>query len=334
MALASHRPARTMHPPGPWSRPDVHRDAARGADGALSNAASAQTARRHHHDPPGRLVPVDGRRVHVLEAGKGSPTVIFEAGMGGNVLDWSRLWEILPGSLHRLAYDRAGLGWSDPGPEPRSPATIVDELEALLRELGAEQPYIFVAHSMGSRYARLFAARHPGHVGGLVLVDGYHEGWDAAVGSAGVESFIRGRLRFWDAVALAGRLGVVRLLGGRLVSLLGPDFRAMPRDERRRYVEMLADPAALRVSGEELRHGGDSNEQLRVASFGSNPVVVISHGVPFRDAAQDRAWQESQEELVARSSRGRLVRAAASAHSVMIAEPALVADGIGHVLGG
>ena len=282
---------------------------------------------------PGRLISVDGARVHVLEAGTGSRTIVFESGMGGNLLDWTRVMATLPDPIHRLAYDRAGLGWSEARSGPRSPARIVDELEAVLRSAGTEPPYIFVAHSMGCRYVRLFQARHPDLVVGLVLVDGFHESWDVAVGPEALASFIRARIQFWRLAALLGRLGIVRLLGPRIVSLLGPDYREMPRAERARYAELLAQAPALRVASDELRRGGDSNDILRAASLGDLPLVVITHGVPFRDSTQERAWQEGQSEMTARSSHGRLVQAAKSAHSVMIAEPGLVVDAIRELLG-
>ncbi len=283
--------------------------------------------------PPGRRVLVDGGQVHFVEAGAGSPTVIFESGMGGNLLDWIRVMAGLPDAMHVVAYDRAGLGWSDPRSGPRSPSRIVDELEAVLRATRAEPPYIFVAHSMGCRYVRLFVVRRPDVAAGLVLVDGYHESWDVAVGPEELASFINARIRFWSMVALLGRLGFVHMLGPRLVSLLGPDYRDLPRAERARYVEVLAEPQALRVAGDELRHGGDSSDVLGDMTFGDMPVTVIVHGIPFPNAAQERAWQESQEEMVARSNRGSLIRAARSSHAVMIAEPDVVIDAIVDLVG-
>lgn len=283
---------------------------------------------------PGRLVTVDGCQVHIVEAGVGSPTIVFESGMGGNVLDWTAVMAALPAPIHRLAYDRAGLGWSEARPGPRSPDRIADELWAVLHAAGTEPPYIFVAHSMGARYVRLFTTRHPDAVVGLVLVDGFHESWDMTVGPEALASFINARIQFWRLAALLGRLGIVRLLGQRTVSLLGPDFRDMPRAERARYAALLAESSALHVASDELRHGGDSNDVLGGASLGDLPLVVIAHGVPFRDATQERAWQESQVEMTARSDRGRLVRAARSAHSVMIAEPDVVVDAIEELVGG
>ena len=199
---------------------------------------------------PGRRISVAGGSVHVVASGTGSPTVVFESGMGGNLLDWTAVATALPSTVHVLAYDRAGLGWSDPRPGPRTPGRIVDELETILGAAGADPPYVFVAHSMGARYARLFTARPSGRCRRA--------------------SFITARLRLWRFVGLLARVGVVRLLGGRLESLLGRDYRHMPEAERARYVAMLAERRALTVAGDELRHGGDSSDALRSASLGDS----------------------------------------------------------------
>jgi pimeloyl-ACP methyl ester carboxylesterase len=73
------------------------------------------------------------------------------------------------------AYDRAGLGWSEPGPAPRSPQQFASELRALLTNGGVEGPYVLVAHSLSGKTARLFASQHPDEVAGMVLVDARHE---------------------------------------------------------------------------------------------------------------------------------------------------------------
>jgi pimeloyl-ACP methyl ester carboxylesterase len=266
--------------------------------------------------------------MHVLERGSGGPTAVFEAGVGGNALDWMAVMAALPAGLRLIAYDRLGLGWSDQPLRPRAPDRIVDEFEALLREIRAEPPLVLVAHSQGCRYVRLYASRHPGSVAGLVLVDGFHETWDEAVGPAALAAFIRARARLYRLVAFMSRIGIMRLLGGRGVSLLGPDFRGLQHDQRARYAAVATRSRAMETAIDELRLSGESNAKLADASFGELPLTVITHGLPFRDPDQERAWQESQKEMAARSSRGRLVLAPDAGHSIMIASPQLVADAI------
>lgn len=281
---------------------------------------------------PGRLVTVDRHEVHYLEAGSGSPTVVFEAGMGGNHLDWEAVRARLSPATHAFFYDRAGLGWSEPRPEPRTPQQVVVELEALLEAVGVGPPYVLVGHSMGARHIRLFAHRHPEKVVGMVVVDGYNEAFDASIGPAKLRSFVDGRARFYGMVGRLHRLGFVRLLGGRLVSLLGPDFKTMPQAERGRYVAVLSRPVAMVTATDELRRGGEANDELAGASLGDLPLVVLTHAIPFPDEEQERAWQASEEDLRSRSTRGSLVVAEGAAHSVMLARPDLVLDAIDRVI--
>jgi len=124
--------------------------------------------------PRGRFLNVDGHRLHLACSGQGGPTVIFEAGVGGSADDWLELQERLAGTQRSCAYDRAGYGWSDPGPLPRSSSQIVAELRALLAAAGERLPVVLVGHSFGGLVVQELAARHPGEVAGVVLVESSH----------------------------------------------------------------------------------------------------------------------------------------------------------------
>jgi pimeloyl-ACP methyl ester carboxylesterase len=117
----------------------------------------------------------DGRHMRLIcegpAAGTG-PTILFEAGAFGFSADWGAVQESLTKSGQRsCAYDRAGLGQSDPGPGPRDASAIVGDLEKLLTLANEPGPYIYVGHSMAGVYARLFTARNADKVVGVVLVD-------------------------------------------------------------------------------------------------------------------------------------------------------------------
>lgn len=122
-----------------------------------------------------RRIPVDGRRVHLESAGHGRPVVVLEAGLGGSVDSWSEVLPPIAGYTRVVAYDRAGLGGSSPGPTPRTASRLVEELGAALAASGEPGPYVLVGHSFGGAIVRLFAFRHPEKVAGLVLVDATHE---------------------------------------------------------------------------------------------------------------------------------------------------------------
>jgi len=123
------------------------------------------------HPPPGKLVNLGTHRLHLLEEGQGSPTVILEAGLMSTNLSWTDIRRKLAESYRVVTYDRAGLGWSDIGPMPRTAERIVDELHSLLELAAIPGPYILVGHSFGGLTMPLFAARYPKKIAGMVLVD-------------------------------------------------------------------------------------------------------------------------------------------------------------------
>jgi pimeloyl-ACP methyl ester carboxylesterase len=125
--------------------------------------------------PPGRLVDIGGYRLHLDCQGTGSPTVILEAGLGDPAISWSGVQPALARSARVCSYDRAGLGSSDPGPFPRDPMRETGELHTLLSRAGLAPPYVLVGHSYGGDLTRLYAARFPQGVVGLVLVEAANE---------------------------------------------------------------------------------------------------------------------------------------------------------------
>jgi pimeloyl-ACP methyl ester carboxylesterase len=123
----------------------------------------------------GEMVEIGGgRRMHLIREGRrgAAPSVLFEAGAFGFSADWGAVQPMAAEAGYAtLAYDRAGMGLSDPGPEPRDGAAIIGDLERLLAAAGEAGPFILVGHSMAGLYLRLFAGRNPAQVAGLVLVD-------------------------------------------------------------------------------------------------------------------------------------------------------------------
>ncbi|HLI65819.1 MAG TPA: alpha/beta hydrolase [Caulobacteraceae bacterium] len=163
--------------------------------------------------PRGRMVDVAGRRLHLVAAGppSGEPLVVLEAGSYGASADWAAVQALLTvGGVRSLAYDRAGLGLSDPGPSPRDGVAIAADLERLLAALGEAGPLVLVGHSMAGLHVRLFAGRNPARIAGLVLVDAFtpEMAKDPRI-AAGARGY--GRLARLSAAATA--LGLIRPFG-------------------------------------------------------------------------------------------------------------------------
>lgn len=127
--------------------------------------------------PPGKLVDVGGHRLHINSIGEGSPVVVMDAGGASSSLSWSLVQPEIAKFTRVCTFDRAGRGWSDPGPKPQSSQQIVEQLDTLLSNEKIEGPYIMVGQSFGGQNVRLYASEYPDKVAGLVLVDSAHEEW-------------------------------------------------------------------------------------------------------------------------------------------------------------
>jgi pimeloyl-ACP methyl ester carboxylesterase len=120
---------------------------------------------------PGQLVSAQGTRLNFYCMGRGSPTVVFDSGWG----DWAPVWTLVQPEVAKwtraCSYDRAGAGFSDPGPMPRTSVRIAAELRSALHNAQIQGPYILVGNAFGGNNVRTFAARYPAEVAGLVLVE-------------------------------------------------------------------------------------------------------------------------------------------------------------------
>ena len=142
--------------------------------GAVYQAIATEIDQRTY-PPPGELVNVGNHSLHINCVGEGSPTVILEAANGGMSAHWAQVQQQVAQTTRVCAYDRAGLGWSEPGPEPRDARQISSELHTLLKSAAdAAGPYVLVGHSYGGLYARMYAARYSDETAGVVLVDSSH----------------------------------------------------------------------------------------------------------------------------------------------------------------
>ncbi|HXD09399.1 MAG TPA: alpha/beta hydrolase, partial [Anaerolineales bacterium] len=125
--------------------------------------------------PPGQLTDVGGYDMHLYCMGEGSPTVILEAGLNDFHVSWSKVQAEVATATRVCSYDRAGLGWSEASPHPRTSQVMAEELHTLLTNSGVAAPYILVGHSFGGIVMRQFAQQYPDEVAGMVLVDSAHE---------------------------------------------------------------------------------------------------------------------------------------------------------------
>jgi pimeloyl-ACP methyl ester carboxylesterase len=126
--------------------------------GAIYQAIATERAERAY-PPPGEMVDVGGYSLHIDCVGRGSPTVVLDGGTGEMSADWVLVQREVSHTTRVCAYDRAGMGWSEVGPDPRDARQITGELHALLKGAGIEGPY-----------AQTYATRYPDEVAGVALI--------------------------------------------------------------------------------------------------------------------------------------------------------------------
>jgi pimeloyl-ACP methyl ester carboxylesterase len=258
--------------------------------------------------PPGRLVDVGGHRLHLWCTGSGSPAVILENGLGGSSAAWGYVQPEVARFTQVCSYDHAGMGYSDPGPSPRTTRRIVHELARLLDRSGIRGPVVLVGASLGGFTVRVFASDHAPRVAGLVLVDASHEDQEMDVP------------RMAPLMPLLASAGVLRLAGMSLgldPASLAPSVRGFARATRFRT-------AGYRAAVDEFMHARESAAEVKATRRQLTiPVVVVTAG-----RGADAAWRALQADQVALSQRGCQVVAEESGHVVAVDQPHVVVEAI------
>jgi pimeloyl-ACP methyl ester carboxylesterase len=279
-----------------------------------------------HFPPPGQMVAVaPGQRLHLHCAGSGGPAVIMDSGLGGTSLDWALVQPKIAKFVRVCSYDRAGMGWSDPGPMPRTPRRIAAELYALLQAAHIAPPYVLVGHSLGGKNIRLFAAEHPDQVAGMVLVDARNEYMDFHITRQEKQELTK-QLHSAPLQYRIGRIfGYVRLAGGTLAGSpkMAPQMRTTIAllDTNQKSI------AAVVSEGENL--AADDIELRAKSTLGDKPLVVLASGENMKANANWRTAQQLQAKL---STEGRLIVARRSGHYIQWAEQDLVVAAVRDVV--
>jgi pimeloyl-ACP methyl ester carboxylesterase len=298
-----------------------------------------KTGRELRDPPPGQLVDLDGYRLHLHCQGAGSPAVILEAGFASLGLIWSEIQAELARFTRVCVYDRAGLGWSDPSPHPRTAQVMVAELHTLLERAGVSGPFLLVGNSLGGLLVRHFAYTYPGEVAGMVLVDAAHE--EQFQRLPGSNNPLAGAL--FKLLPALVRSGIPALLPG-----LVPVPAQMPEEAARIYRALAVSQARFaRTAAAEYAGLAETHAQVRAARWAGLPdipLVVISHGrfdglaarlglvSAAKQTRAEQVWLQLQNELAALSPQGRLEIARQSGHNVEFEQPGLVSAAIQEVL--
>lgn len=131
----------------------------------------ATALERREFPRPGGMVSVGDHQLHIYCTGTESPTVVLEAPAAGLSAAWGEVQRRLSGTMRVCSYDRAGLGWSESGERPFTPARVPEELRTLLTNANEHGPFVVAGHGLGAAFAQMYTARPDSAVAALVLID-------------------------------------------------------------------------------------------------------------------------------------------------------------------
>lgn len=341
-----------MHTPMKWLRSLVSAAVILGQ--ASSLAAAQVSSDEPPYPPPGRMVDVGGWRLHLYCSGElvpGRPTVLLEAGLGDFSVEWSLVQPGVAQFARVCSYDRAGDGWSDLGPHPRTFRQIVHELHTLLERAGERPPFVLVGHSYGAWLVRSYQATYPSEVAALILVE--------SGASDPMRLMPDGRLVRSSALATGRPVPPVKSTGPLRESDIPPAALAQmrsglaaasaranapPRDKLPPEARQMRTWALGRLGHVAAAVNPFEHEELQELRsrargehpLGALPLVVLTRGLPDETGPEaerlEAQHRRDQAAMAAWSRRGKQIIAARSGHHVQLDEPTLVTATIREVV--
>src|SRR5256712_207173 len=260
---------------------------------------------------PGHMVDVGGHRLYMHCTGSGSPTVVLVSGLAETSTYWGG-W-IAPAVARNTtvcAYDRAGQGWSDPPASPQDGVAVATDLHTLLDRAQIPGPYVLVGHSTGGAYIRVFAARYPDQIAGMVFLDSQpNEAFTGLPDFPSQYSTIRRASALFPSLA---RLGVFRL-----ANQFAPDPLPIPTRAEERAVISTAN--LNRIPRDEFAELPMTlTEAAALTTLGDRPLIVVT-----AVKGAQTGWLPLQDRMTGLSTNSAHRGLADTDH------PGLIHDGVG-----
>lgn len=305
---------------------------------AIQNSADS---RRFHQE--GKSVDVGGHELNIDCTGQGSPTVVLDSGLGVPAMGWNAVQPEIAKFTRVCSYDRAGYGWSDAGPLPRTSAQLAQELHTLLQNAGERPPFVLVGHSFGGFNVRVYNGRYPDQVVGVVLVDASQEDQDQLMPSS-FKKFNEQQQRQQKTQELMAPilngLGISRFMAGR-----EPLPDGVSNDQWREYLYLSLMPKFAQATASELQWFDESARQVHEAgTLADKPLEVLTAGknldrklVPASISQKDlddlhQLWINDLQLREARlSTRGKRIMVSDSDHMIPFERPDAIATAVREV---
>jgi pimeloyl-ACP methyl ester carboxylesterase len=286
----------------------------------------------------GRRVDIGGRSLNIFCSGEGGPAVVFESGMGLSGYSWVFVQREVAKFTRACWYDRAGYGWSDPGPYPLDSLAVSRDLHRLLHGAGVSGPFVLVGHSLGGFHARVYNRLYPAEVAGAVFVDSSYEGETDAIPTRTVTDAPEPVFRLGTWIAeIVYRVGLFRLLTEP------PNMRAIPKG--------LTAHEWITAHAFSVRTGATTAKEIYVqcrdeakaaGTFGDRPLIVLTGGLPSmvgtspveerRILRDQEIWIRIQADLTRLSTRSKQVVVPDARHTIHYDRPDAVIGAVREVV--
>jgi pimeloyl-ACP methyl ester carboxylesterase len=310
---------------------------------------------------PHQLVDVDeGRRLNLYCIGNGKVPVVFSSGLSDGSSIWALVQPTVGEHTRACAYDRAGMGYSDPAHRPSTPMAAVDDLHELLHRAGVTLPVVLVGHSLGGLYTKLYAAVYPADVAGVVLVDpaeerNYVRSAAGLAAKLGKVPALRYQLQYqtgfgditatWAECVAAAKShdldptsAMYKNCADPAWPIMGPVIAAARESIQVKYSYQAAQASEL-ANSPYLDRGSDDTYQSLFAGahpFGDLPLIVLSRGIYSEksDESVGKYFEDLtlHEQTAAQSTRGTNRVVPNTHHNIEIDDPGAVIHAIDEVL--
>lgn len=292
---------------------------------------------------PQQLVDVGGgRQLNLYCRGEGSPTVVFDSGLGDSTVAWALVQPAIAKKTRACSYDRAGLGFSDAATRASDAKNDAEDLHALLHAAHIAPPYILVGHSAAGLAVRVFADHYRDEVVGMVIVDGTHEDQSRREDAIGPASKAQWEASLKDTSCLdAAKNGAIakdNALYKKCVieQAIEPRYSQAIKDAVLKYAATLKWQLANASEKKSVFDASADETRATRKDFGDMPIIVLTHAPhpwpkDWTQALQDRhtlVWEDMHNEVAAMSTHGVNEIVPRAGHYIQYDRPEIVIDAI------